>query len=792
MSSSDKNVDYGVSADPSAFVQAMQTAAESAKGSADKIKSQFDHVSNAFEEVQKKLLVITAIVSGGKFFKEAIGEANKLTGETMNLARRLGITGEQASALNTALGDIGSDSDTYIGAFDKFAKQLRTNESGLQDMGLKTRDVNGHLRDSQTLFQEAVQLVGTYKAGLDQTTAAQQLFGKEVADVLKLQKLNNDVVDEAKKKNEELGLVVTEEGVQSSKAYKAAMNDVGDVMTAVQVTIGRAVMPVFTELGNYFASTGPYVVDVFKGAVTGLLLVFRGLQVAVKSAMAVIFETINVTIDQTVNLGELLGKVFSGDFKGAGEVWDRIKDRYAQGIKNVFQASSEALTEAQAKFKEDFARVWEKGTPVGKPKGGTRQQGEFKDGKNDKDQKDPSFMKYYEATLEEEKRVATERDALHGMTKQSELKFWQDLLDSAKLTEADKVVVTKKAAEARIEVLKQEAQEASQVGELAVTAWQERELAKVAAAENEAQLQLQLGRITQEELLAQQAQFEERRAQIRRTAIEANLAALDPTLDVVKVRQLHNELEKLEEDHQAKLLQIRGQAAVEQNKIWADLTDRGAGLWDKGVNAMMNSTLTWRGATQAIMTEYAGWFAKSVIGDMVKKWLAGKAAQFAASLGFLSAEKTAQAAGSAATVAVKAGEATAVVGANAAEAASGAAASQASIPFVGPAMAVAAFAAIMAMVMSAKGQIKSARGGMDIPAGVNPLTQLHEKEMVLPAHLAQPMRDMLANGGQASAPAVVELKGHPMPGNYFMVHRDHLVAAIQSAHRDGALNLNKR
>jgi hypothetical protein len=124
MSSSDKNVDYGVTADPSPFVQAMQRAADSATGSAEKIKSTFDQVEKTFEEVQKKLLLITAVVQGGKFFKDAIGEATKLTGEATHLARRLGITGEQASALNTALGDIYSDSETYIGAFDKFAKPV--------------------------------------------------------------------------------------------------------------------------------------------------------------------------------------------------------------------------------------------------------------------------------------------------------------------------------------------------------------------------------------------------------------------------------------------------------------------------------------------------------------------------------------------------------------------------------------------------------------------------------------------------------------------------------------------
>lgn len=99
------------------------------------------------------------------------------------------------------------------------------------------------------------------------------------------------------------------------------------------------------------------------------------------------------------------------------------------------------------------------------------------------------------------------------------------------------------------------------------------------------------------------------------------------------------------------------------------------------------------------------------------------------------------------TVSTKAAEATGVVGANAAEAASGAAASQASIPVVGWGLAVAAFAGVMAMVMGAKSSIPSARGGWDIPAGVNPMTQLHEREMVLPAAQADVVRGMAGGGG---------------------------------------------
>ena len=48
---------------------------------------------------------------------------------------------------------------------------------------------------------------------------------------------------------------------------------------------------------------------------------------------------------------------------------------------------------------------------------------------------------------------------------------------------------------------------------------------------------------------------------------------------------------------------------------------------------------------------------------------------------------------------------------------------------------------------TAMGYLASASGGYDIPSGLNPLTQLHQEEMVLPAHIANPLRDSLSGGG---------------------------------------------
>lgn len=85
--------------------------------------------------------------------------------------------------------------------------------------------------------------------------------------------------------------------------------------------------------------------------------------------------------------------------------------------------------------------------------------------------------------------------------------------------------------------------------------------------------------------------------------------------------------------------------------------------------------------------------------------------------------------------------------ANAADASSGAAASQASIPFIGPILAVTAMAAMEAAVLGLLSLIPSASSGFDIPNSINPVTQLHGGEMVLPKQYADVVRGMAGDGG---------------------------------------------
>lgn len=130
-----------------------------------------------------------------------------------------------------------------------------------------------------------------------------------------------------------------------------------------------------------------------------------------------------------------------------------------------------------------------------------------------------------------------------------------------------------------------------------------------------------------------------------------------------------------------------------------------------------------------------------------------------------------------------------------AEAMASAYAAIAAIPYVGPFLAPAAAVAAGAVVTGYIGRIASAEGGYDIPAGVNPLTQLHKREMVLPEHLADRVRAMTtpaAAGGDR-----YQITINAMDSQSFTRYAERnwagLATGVKRAYRNGAAaNVSRR
>jgi hypothetical protein len=150
------------------------------------------------------------------------------------------------------------------------------------------------------------------------------------------------------------------------------------------------------------------------------------------------------------------------------------------------------------------------------------------------------------------------------------------------------------------------------------------------------------------------------------------------------------------------------------------VVDEMAPLWNRigesfggALNGMITGAQTWRSAMSTLFQQVADAFLQQIVIQPFQQWIAMQARMLALKLGFIQQEQVADAAAGAATVAQKSAETTTVVSMNAAKAGSGAAASQASIPYVGPVLAIAAMVAMVAAVSALLGGIKKfATGGL--------------------------------------------------------------------------------
>lgn len=360
------------------------------------------------------------------------------------------------------------------------------------------------------------------------------------------------------------------------------------------------------------------------------------------------------------------------------------------------------------------------------------------------------------------------------LSAQQEVEFWEQKLALTKAGSKEREQVLRQHTRALLSIQREGDQNARELEQAQIDTKRQGLENELQADEAAYRRQAEMQGLSASEQEAALVAFEQRRLAIKQGFLDERIAALqrDPDHNLAEVYRLQQEREQAEQQHQMRLAEIKGNAAKESMQLWEGLGDRMSSLWEKGLQAMMNGTLTWKNAMRAVWADLSMYFVKQLITEPLAKWMAMQVKKLAMTMGFLSTETAATTTAVATGTAVTAAGATAKIGANAAVAASGAAASQASIPYVGPALAVAAAAAMMAMVMGMKGSVKSARGGYSIPRGVNPMTQLHEEEMVLPKAESNVIRG-LANGNRGVDGGATETS---QGGDQFHFH----VSAIDS------------
>lgn len=263
----------------------------------------------------------------------------------------------------------------------------------------------------------------------------------------------------------------------------------------------------------------------------------------------------------------------------------------------------------------------------------------------------------------------------------------------------------------------------SKLASIEVDAKEKAAISVVDSDKQTADARFALGAITNLQLIELDKQFEERKSEIARAAIQARKdLEIGGINDPASVAALNAQLEQEAEKHAASMKAIAIRNAAEINRPYKAIQDSLASSLSSSIQGLLSKTVSLASAMRTILSG----LGMTIIAELITKPLAAKAVAWIQEKLFNVSAIVSQAgvAGAAAT------------------------ASAAAIPVYGWSIAPAAGAAVSASALAYSAM--SASGGYDIPRGVNPMTQLHQEEMVLPAKYADVIRQMASTGGGAA------------------------------------------
>jgi hypothetical protein len=626
----------------------------------------------AFSELGAAIKAVTEVVKIAKAaFEATVGKAMEFDLSTAKFAAQMGIGADRAAGLAAALAEVGSSAGQYTALALKLDAQIKSNESGLTQLGMATRDQNGQLLGQTELMQNAISTMQHYRGGSDENTAALILFGDSAGNVFDVMRASDDAAKSYTNTLRDMGVVTGGQATQNSAALQGSIARLTNIFDDFCIALGQHVLPAFKDMIDYVSEIAtPTLVAIRQLAE----LVFAGLDTAITGISETLQLGWGLVVEYGIawqTLGTIIADVTTGAFSQAERDWDAGLDAMAERYKKTLEDVAQTNTAWKARMNTLF---------VG-PAGG--------------DSPYPSGAKSVP------RGAPPPTAAPRGATELAPVRL-DGPLPFMKIDDK---------------------------------------------------------------------------------AIDASLKRMETESNRV-TRQLKKNNEELV-------------TATEQS--WRAFTKPFVSAFDQSIKGVIHGTQTLNQAmksmAQSILNSFIDLGLKTVedwaVRSLAKLTLteASEAAQTGATAAGVAARTGLEAAGQETSLALHFETAIKKIASAAAETFAGVYAFFA--PEIGPFAAIPAAAASV-LVAGYEAFIPSAAGGYDIPSGLNPLTQLHEREMVLPARYADMIRGMTTGSGMSDGPGGGAHYHVDMSGSSFGagLHPGQLkaavVAALKQAHRNGA------
>ena len=377
----DRVIQVDVDGNSSGIIAAMAQAENAIQTQTRVISGHFAEMGASINKVIGIIGTMSAVLAGGAVFKSFITESQQWTGETIKLAKVMGITTEEAGAYKVALHSLGLEQDILENASMKLSRTVATKQQAFKDLGIEIKDVNtGKLLPMGTIIENTTTYLNGLEKGTNRNAAASTLFGRNWKEMQRILELTSEKVAEGRKELQDLGLEVGPARVQQFVQYRTEVKYLGLVYESIKIQVGNALMPTLIGLGQWFKDIAPAAMFVFGGALKGVVAFVEYATLGVTTlweTWKAFWEQFSVT---SIALVQVITKVISGDFAGA---WETAK----KGAADFGQAGVTWVDNVGAAAERTNARVAKLFgiTPQAASKPEQQASGQFDPDKADKD-----------------------------------------------------------------------------------------------------------------------------------------------------------------------------------------------------------------------------------------------------------------------------------------------------------------------------------------------------------------------------------------------------------------------
>lgn len=286
---------------------------------------------------------------------ECATDAARFADDINTLSIQTGVSTERLQEFDYMAELIDVDLNTISGALSKTVKSMSAGKDGFDTLGVAIRDADGELRNSETVFFEAVDALGKIENETERDALAMDLFGKSARELNPLIEAGSARLKELAQEAHDVGYVMDDETVKSLVAGQDQLDRFTKSTEAAKNAVGAQLLPSLAAL----AKGGSGIASAFATTLTSTGDASAALSAGKDVAMEVLQGIIDAAPEMAEAAGALLSELAVDVVEMAPELIELglvVLEAFAEGIAENVDTLVPAIVDAVIKIVETLAQ----------------------------------------------------------------------------------------------------------------------------------------------------------------------------------------------------------------------------------------------------------------------------------------------------------------------------------------------------------------------------------------------------------------------------------------------------